>query len=588
MKKRTVKQLLTCLLIFTVLSCAVTGCGNDSRDVREESKTGSEEKSSERETKSSEAEAEGFEHDPNLSEPGVEPICNEKVKLTIGLAQRSNVENYDTNYYTKMLEDTLNIDIEFYYYTEAEVLTQIDLMVNGGGSELPDIILNKLDEETVYKYGEAGMLLPLNDYYENSSFYLAQAIERVKEADGVDAAAQLRTYDGNIYAVPEYTGSYLNPVGPSAFWLYRPWMEALDLEVPTTPEELRDVLYAFKTRDPNGNGKADEIPAMGSNLNATFGIRLLSFCIDPYVRVNSGTYFLDIKNGKVAVSYITDEFKQGLKYVKGLVEEGLIDPVTFSQDDKTWKSILQSEGDQLLGSFCHMSDAQCAKEDKNQWILVPPLKNDAGESHASLLGNQVYSSGFITKNCKNPEAAFRLLDYMYKEDVMCTARWGIRGENWDYVSDLKQEDYPNYNLSNTFAGYPATILEYNGIFGSVQNANWNITFPALRTNGFTAGASAAAVKPGTTQEQQSLTMPKYYEAGPEVILSKASFHYASPEEAVEATETANLLSNYVKEKMSLWCTGNGDIDAEWDGYLKELEAMGLSGWLDTMQKAYER
>ena len=29
--------------------------------------------------------------------------------------------------------------------------------------------------------------------------------------------------------------------------------------MPTTPEEFEAVLEAFKTRDPNGNGKADEI-----------------------------------------------------------------------------------------------------------------------------------------------------------------------------------------------------------------------------------------------------------------------------------------------------------------------------------------
>ncbi len=34
----------------------------------------------------------------------------------------------------------------------------------------------------------------------------------------------------------------------------------LGLEVPTTVDELHDVLYAFRTQDPNGNGLQDEIP----------------------------------------------------------------------------------------------------------------------------------------------------------------------------------------------------------------------------------------------------------------------------------------------------------------------------------------
>lgn len=38
------------------------------------------------------------------------------------------------------------------------------------------------------------------------------------------------------------------------------WLEKLGLDMPTTTEELKEVLIAFKTKDPNGNGKADEIP----------------------------------------------------------------------------------------------------------------------------------------------------------------------------------------------------------------------------------------------------------------------------------------------------------------------------------------
>ena len=38
------------------------------------------------------------------------------------------------------------------------------------------------------------------------------------------------------------------------------WLDKLGLQVPTTWDELENVLKAFKTQDPNGNGQADEIP----------------------------------------------------------------------------------------------------------------------------------------------------------------------------------------------------------------------------------------------------------------------------------------------------------------------------------------
>ena len=571
MKKKTFKKVLSCVLASTMLASLLVGCGNKPVESTE-----------------TEVVVNAFEHDANLSELGVEPICKEKITLKIGLAQNSNVIDYDTNAYTLMLEKALNADIEFYFYTAADAKTQLDLMVQGGGAELPDIIMFDLDANTVANYGEAGMFIPLNEYYENSSYYLAQAAQEVLEADGIDVKAALTSFDGNIYALPGYTGSYVNPVAASALWLYRPWLEAVGMEAPTTTEELYNVLKAFKEKDPNGNGKADEIPVMGSNLgNGTYGIRVLGTCIDPFVRLSASAWFLNAEDGKLSVSYTTDEFKEGVKYVRKLVEEGLIDELTFSQDNKGYQNILKAEGDQILGAFSHQSDSICAKEDKNQWVLLEPLKGPDGKAHASIIPNAVSASAFITKNCKNPEAAFRLLDYMFKQDVMCTARWGIEGENWNMVADLKQSDYPDYNFSNTFSGHPATVLEYNSVWGQVQNVNWNAQKPSLRTNAFTAGVSAAAIKPGTTTEQQSLTMGKYYEAGPKEPLGAQSFVFASASESAEATETANLLSTYVKEKLSLWCTGKADIDADWDAYLKELERMGLTSWLATMQAAYK-
>ena len=564
--KKTIKKVLSCVLAATMLASLLVGCGNEVASTETEV-------------------ASTYVKDANLSEPGVEPVCTEKITLKVGIGQNTNVTDYETNYLTLMLEEAMNCDIEWHYYTAAEIDTQIDLMVNGGGDELPDIIFTTLSADTVYKYGEAGMFIPLNDYIDNSSYYMVQAAAEVKEQDGLDVFEALRSYDGNIYAFPGYTGSYVNPPSSSTFWLYRPWMEALNLEVPTTPEELRGVLKAFKEQDPNGNGKADEIPAMGSNLNTTYGIRLMSFCIDPFVRLGADTWFLDTKDGELSVSYTTEEFKEGVKFVKSLVDEGLIDPLTFSQDNAAFTNIIKAEGDQILGSFNHQSDSVVGKEDKNQWILVPPLKGADGEAHASIKGNMVDATAFITKNCEHPEAAFRLVDYLYKPEVMCTYRWGEQGVNWDYVSDLKQEDYPDYNLSNTFAGHPATVLEYNSIQSTVQNTHWGLQKPALRTNAFTAGVSAAAIKAGTTTEQQSLTMGKYYEAGPERVLSKQSFSFTDPSESADTVELGNLLSDYVKEKVSLWCTGAADIDADWDAYLKELENMGLSNWLATMQNA---
>ena len=43
-------------------------------------------------------------------------------------------------------------------------------------------------------------------------------------------------------------------------FINKTWLDKLGLQMPTTWDELENVLDAFKTQDPNGNGKADEVP----------------------------------------------------------------------------------------------------------------------------------------------------------------------------------------------------------------------------------------------------------------------------------------------------------------------------------------
>lgn len=589
MKKTTMKRVVCMLLTAVMLFSLLTGCGAEKK---EESSAAPEASSAAPAASSSaavEAEPEGFQHDPNLSEPGVEPVCTEKVTLTIGLAQNANVENYDTNAFTLMLEETLNVDIEFHLFASAkEAPTQIDMMIQGGGDELPDILMLQLPKDTVHSYAEAEMFIPLDDYYENSAYYLTQKIEEVNEYDGLDILGAIRDYDGHIYSVPGYTGSIGNPL-ISRMWVYGPWLEELGIEKPKTVEEFKNMLVAFKEKDPNKNGQADEIPVLGSSMDAGYSTRLIAYIMDAYTPMNASTYYLRSYDGVLSASYTQDAFKEGIKTVAEMVKEGLIDPTSFSTDGATWKTIYNAEGDQKFGVLPYQTTSPIAGShaSKKGWTTLFPLeKVDGSETEVSFLANPVQQAAFITKNCENPEAAFRVLDYFYEQNAGVSFRWGVQGENWDWVEDLKQADYPQYNFNGVYAGSTPNIVNYKVVWNQPQNNLWQLTMPALRHTGFTAGVSAATVSPTDTTEE-STQIEKYYAAAPKERLGVASFAYSSPEESVELIEQANMLVTYVNEKIAMWASGQADVEADWDAFQKELKAMGFDEWLAAMQAAYD-
>ncbi|MGI9488003.1 MAG: extracellular solute-binding protein, partial [Geminicoccaceae bacterium] len=48
------------------------------------------------------------------------------------------------------------------------------------------------------------------------------------------------------------------------------------------------------------------------------------------------------------------------------------------------------------------------------------------------------------------------------------------------------------------------------------------------------------------------------------------------------------IRDYMLERQQGWILGNGDVMAEWDDYVAELEQRGLNDVLGVMQSAYDR
>ncbi|MDW7655686.1 MAG: extracellular solute-binding protein, partial [Bacillota bacterium] len=236
---------ITIILVLSLSACTTTSTTTGTTGATTTKGTGTTAAT----TTATTADPNAWQSDPNLNEPGVEPICKETVNLTIGLRENANVTDFTTNDMTKLIEERGNFKLDFQFYT-SEMATQINLIIAGGDfANLPDIIMLPPGDAYVYQWGQAGAIIPLNDYYENSSYHLKMAVDRT----GVDFKQMVTSPDGNYYGIPSYNQSLGNE-NPAKMWIYQPWLDTLDLEVPKTTDDLYNVLKAFKEDDPNGNG----------------------------------------------------------------------------------------------------------------------------------------------------------------------------------------------------------------------------------------------------------------------------------------------------------------------------------------------
>ena len=114
------------------------------------------------------------------------------------------------------------------------------------------------------------------------------------------------------------------------------WMDKLGLEEPSTLDEMADLLRAFITEDPDGNGQDDTVGLVvhnevyGGYPNNTFAVDNIFTAFDAYPSV-----WIKDESGNAVYGSVQPEMKDALQLMRDWYAEGLIDKefTTRTYDD---------------------------------------------------------------------------------------------------------------------------------------------------------------------------------------------------------------------------------------------------------------
>jgi len=504
--------------------------------------------------------------DPILNPLGSETICKETVELEIMTVGNGNVQDYYTNKYTKEIEKKGNVKLKFNLLTAADYEQKINLTLSSG-IDLPDVLIRSISDVSAATYGDSGVLIPLNKYYENSSEYLVPQAKKLLEETGFDIFKYITMTDGNIYTIPQYNESLINEFS-TIMWIYKPWLDKLGMEVPTNLEELETVLQAFKDNDMNGNGKMDEIPMMDDGAN-----KALVDILQTYIQTGEDDLVIK-EDGTLDYAYVTDEYKEFLKYMRNITEKGLYDKTSFSQDDSVLKTLLNGEEVRVgVFSYLSLSILSAAQDRKLEYVPMKIMNNNVSVLFKKTLPTNRY---FITKECEHPEVAFRIGDYMCSPEMTKWSKYGEPGVDWVPASEDAESLYD-------FLGYKAT-MEPVLVWGSRQNSHWQNNVPGFRTRELDFIATATN---DNSLRAKANAIELLYDQYPEegTIVNKIVY---SIDELDERGVIQPQILSYVKQMRYKFIVGEVDIDKGWDSYIKELKAMNMDRLLEISQTAYDR
>jgi len=411
---------------------------------------------------------------------------------------------------------------------------------------------------------------------------LQDAIKRA----GYNFIPEITSPDGEIYGFP-YLQMAKNNEYPGMFMYYKPWADKLGLTPPTTTEEMRSYLRTIVTSDPNGNGLADEIGINGSFrtiIGGDVSRSWFNYLMNAFLYVPSDLF--DLNNGIISPVFTTDAWREGLKYIRSLVAEGFIPTEVLTQDNTQYNTLLNAVPVRV--AMAPWTATRITNPAIDEYVSTPPLKRANGVQSATFVPYPASISATISSRCREPEAAFRVLEYMLKEDISITSRYGKQGSDWDYARDIP-------NVTSRFVammpGYNLHVVAYDdaAVWNSplVIDSSWRTKGPYVISYEVNSGLGIPLESRVGVYYNRSIAWDMYANGnfGPKEYLSKLI--YTIPE-LDSINDPRTTMYSHILEMTATFLAGNRDIDAGWNAYVAELNTIGLPRIMSTMQTVYNR
>ena len=565
------KKLLALLLCLVMVASVIAGCGPTANQPDNTGDQGG---------------ATGDDTNPAVRDTLPDPS---EITINIGIPDQGSVEDYDTNALTLWLEEQTGYDIEFTKYmpSENDYKTKLSTQMVDG-KPLPDMLLGfNLGRSYYQDLGEDDYLVDLKQFFEDEELSGAwwDRLEELPEETQNFIKSKLYSDDGeHIWALPSTDYSEYDSLENTMF-INKTWLDELQLEVPTDRDSLYKVLKAFKTQDPNGNGKPDEYPIL-SGIGNMFGGDPVDWIINTYMFHNDSLWRVG-EDGQVYLPYFSDEYREALIYINKLVDEGLLDESCWTFSTDNLKGMLAADL-QTVGAFCGHPTLVFAAENEGIYNWIP--LNNFGYTPIRT-GSYEFTS-FITTDCEYPEAAWNVYMLLCSEEGSFRVRYGQKDVDW-VDADAG---------SKSFLGYDAKIKVLNESLW-MANANtqcWN------KVTGVTMGIGTENEYCQLSDDSTEWTkykmdlMKQTYDAHmkgnekrPDNVISYQIVYTAEEEEIIDVWR-ANIQSLITQARTS-FCRGtstNGKYtnpadDAQWAAYKQQAIDDGYEEWRSMAQAVYD-
>ena len=433
---------------------------------------------------------------------------------------------------------------------------QFQLMCAGGTTGDYDIIVG-----ATRAYGSADaaiedeIVIDLSDYlaeYMPDYYNFLQSDEEVRKLLTTDSGA-IADIAGRA------TGGR-----PQGFGIRKDWLDKSGLDIPTTYDELYNVLTVFK----------NDYNCPEPLLMFSTGFLDNDFLCSGFGMTQNGYY---VEDGTVKFAYLEDSFKQYCQLISKWYAEGLLSKDFLNNVQGAGISYDAQMQDGTAGVFMTgvdiFSSSSAESASDPDWEAVPMADVTVNSGDTITMGNTPNSDPLSNKwNVTTGVSEERManvlgfVNWFFTEEGSIACNFGIEGEGFEYDTD------GNPKLTELVTNNPEGMGSF---IAEAIYLNWCAPY-TLDTRYYDSIYDTEAQASATDIWNSNRNNSQQYHGD---LTSDENSAYNA---------VYSDIDTYIDNMAVSFMTGAADVNAEWDIFVSTVESMDIASCIQIKQDAYDR
>ena len=433
---------------------------------------------------------------------------------------------------------------------------QFQLMCAGGTTGDYDIIVG-----ATRAYGSADaaiedeIVIDLSDYlaeYMPDYYNFLQSDEEVRKLLTTDSGA-IADIAGRA------TGGR-----PQGFGIRKDWLDKSGLDIPTTYDELYNVLTVFK----------NDYNCPEPLLMFSTGFLDNDFLCSGFGMTQNGYY---VEDGTIKFAYLEDSFKQYCQLISKWYAEGLLSKDFLNNVQGAGISYDAQMQDGTAGVFMTgvdiFSSSSAESASDPDWEAVPMADVTVNSGDTITMGNTPNSDPLSNKwNVTTGVSEERManvlgfVNWFFTEDGSIACNFGIEGEGFEYDTD------GNPKLTELVTNNPEGMGSF---IAEAIYLNWCAPY-TLDTRYYDSIYDTEAQASATDIWNSNRNNSQQYHGD---LTSDENSAYNA---------VYSDIDTYIDNMAVSFMTGAADVNAEWDTFVSTVESMDIASCIQIKQDAYDR